>query len=77
MLAAATSGTRAGSSIVTWHDQRSFSVAVEKPAFEAGEHPAGQPAEGLPVQVDGESLGRTTRAIFTAHPEALMVMGAV
>lgn len=77
MLAAATSGTRAGSSIVTWHDQRSFSVAVEKPAFEADEHPAGQPAEGLPVQVDGESLGRTTRAIFTAHPEALMVMGAV
>ena len=31
----------------------------------------------VPVQVDGESLGRTTRAVFTAHPEALMVMGAL
>ena len=79
MLAAAQSGTRAGSSILTWHDQRSFTVSVEQSSEPSELEQSGEPAPApveVPVQVDGESLGRTTRAVFTAHPEALMVMGA-
>ena len=60
-------GGRSGQpgSIVIWHDQAGF-------ALQAG--PADRAV--VPLQIDGEGLGSTHRATFTAHPDALLVMGS-
>lgn len=56
-----TGGGSSGSGIVRWHDQASFQVAAQEP---------------VPIQVDGEGMGITTEAVFTSHPDALVVMGS-
>lgn len=72
MLARSPAGsTSPRSGIVIWHDQASFSVVAET----GEQHAPDGSRPPIPVQVDGESLGATVRADFTAHHEALRVMG--
>lgn len=71
MLARSAAAADTGSGIILWHDQSSFTVVVDAPVD--NESP-GVPLQ-VALQVDGESLGYTDRAHFTAHAEALRVMG--
>jgi hypothetical protein len=54
-------------SIVIWHDQAVFTLQTRS----GDDHQA-----VVPLQIDGEGLGATQRATFTAHPGALLVMGS-
>lgn len=63
MLTRRGGGSSRGGGIVVWHDQATFTVQVE------------EPGTVVSLQVDGESLGLTRRAIFVSHPGALLVMG--
>lgn len=45
--------------LVTWHDQREFTVTTDRP---------------MALQIDGEGMGATTGITFTAHPGALRVV---
>ena len=54
-------------SIVIWHDQAVFTLQTRS----GDDHQA-----VVPLQIDGEGLGATHRATFTAHAGALLVMGS-
>jgi diacylglycerol kinase family enzyme len=56
-------GGSAGTAIVRWHDQAIFEFEADDDAL-------------VPIQIDGEGLGRTHRATFTSHPGAVLVMGS-
>ena len=59
MLSRADRGS-SGTSIIRWHDQATFTLDAE---------------QAVPIQIDGEGMGITARAVFSAHPDALLVMG--
>ncbi|NDH14594.1 MAG: hypothetical protein EBY47_05895 [Actinobacteria bacterium] len=59
MLSRADRGS-SGTSIIRWHDQATFTLDAE---------------QAVPIQIDGEGMGITARAAFSAHPGALLVMG--
>jgi diacylglycerol kinase family enzyme len=61
MLTRRAAGSSASGSMVLWHDQATFTVAVN--------------SGRAPLQADGEGLGQMSQATFTSYPGALLVMG--